>query len=354
MTSETADRSDSVAEDTPTVRRAVARAVDGPVRVEPTDGSGHPGNEVVRVHRPDGRTAYLKVATDDWGGERVAREAAVLRHVETRTAVETPTVLAADADADPPYLLTTALPGRPLTARIADGVDPETYATVCRRVGAATARLHAVRLDAAGTVTGGDRSGLALDTRPWPTVLRETAVEASPAPPRFPDLPGRVAALVAGRARDLRLDAGATVVHGDLHAGNVFVAPLGALDFESAVVGDPAFDLVRAESVAVDGRPDLDCRTRERARAALHEGYRDGAAAADTPVGADGLPPRYARRRPVYRVVTFLQTVLTVEHWAVETPATDDLRGWVRDEFDRRVAAARSPPTAGRGVASTD
>ncbi len=331
----------------PPVRRALRAAVDRRVTAVTDADSGHPGNAVRRLALADGTRLYLKVATGEWGRDRLARETTVLRYLGDHAPLSVPEVVAAStggsgADDPPPFVATRPLSGDPLAARLASGVDSETYAAVCRRVGRALARLHAVRLDAAGTVTGGDRSGLAVDARPWPAVLRETAIEGSPVPPRFPDLPRRVATLLSGRAGDLRLDGPATVVHGDPHPGNVVADPLGVLDLESAVAGDPAFDLVRAASVAVDGRPDLDRRTRERARAALHEGYRAGARAVDTPVGADGLPPRYERRRPVYRAVTFLQTVLTFEHWAVETPATDDLRRWVRDEFDRRVAAART------------
>lgn len=330
------------------LRRALEAAFsDHRVRgVERPGGSGHPGNEVVRVRLAGEPTeAYLKVATaDDWGRERVARETAVLRAIADRAPVRVPSVLAADPDADPPFVATRPLPGRRLVDRLAESVDGDAFAAVLRSVGATMAGLHAVRLDDVGVITGADDTGLALADDPWPAVLRRTKVEAPPTPERFADLPDRVGTLFEEHVPDLRVDR-PTLVHDDLHAQNVFADPLGAIDFESSMAGDPAFDLVRTEDVAVDGRPDLDADTRERGRTALLEGYREGARRFNTPTGSDDLPPGFRRRRPAYRAVTFLMTVLTFEHWAVETPETTDaLADWVRSEFDRRLDAARATP----------
>lgn len=337
------------------LRRAVAAAFpDRTVAaVDRPGGSGHPGNDVLRVDLAgDPGRAYLKVATDGAAGRRrIARDAALTRYVGRHAPVRTAAVLAADPDGDPPYLATAPLSGERLVDRLesdGDGVRADSLVPVLRRVGAATAGLHAARFDRAGAVVGGDADRLELDHDPWPTVLREGIVGAHSVPDRFEDLPERAADLVRSRADDLRLAASggahgpAAVVHDDLHAENVFDGDRpGVIDFESGTVGDPGFDLARTEDLCVDGRPGLSEAERRTVRTAFRDGYRAGASAHGVPVASDGLPHRFGERRPVYRAVAFLRTAVTFERWAVEAPEpVDELAAWVREEFDRRVEAA--------------
>lgn len=361
--------SDPLADVSSALRRAIAAAVPGRTVecVEYPTGSDRPGNEVVRLSFADAPGAYLKIATADDATERIAREAALARFVGANAAVRTPAVLAADAGADPPFLATRPLAGERLADRLESdeqgNVDPDSLASVLTRVGQATAGLHAARFDRAGAVTGGDESGLDLVERSWPRLLREQVVEAHSVPERFVDLPERAGDLLRERSAVLELDGdrAATVVHDDLHAQNVFDAggetdttqgrdpdrdpdepDLGVLDLESAMVGDPGFDLARTEDLAIDGRPDLTEAERETARAALRVGYRTGAAAHGLPVPPAGLPSGFEAHRETYRVVTFLLTAVTFERWAPGAPEpVEDLAAWVHEEFDRRLALAR-------------
>ncbi|PSQ58641.1 hypothetical protein BRD18_05385 [Halobacteriales archaeon SW_7_71_33] len=323
--------------------------------VERPSGSDYPGNEVLRVAFADGEpaAAYLKVATADDGSERIAREAVLFRYLDAHGAVTVPTVIAVGPAADPPHLATAPLPGTRLFDDLAgdeNGAadpDPDSLRPLLCRLGRALAGVHAARLDRAGWIRGGDADGLDLAVDPWPTVLRERVVEPHPAPDRFADVPGRAADLIAEGAAALELSSDdrpePTVVHGDCHLQNVHDDPLGVVDLESAKAGDPVYDLAYTEDLAIDGRPELTAAERDDLRAALRDGYRTGADAHDLPVAASGLPPGYEHRRATYRSVTFLVTVATFERWAPEADEpVDDLTEWVREEFDRRVAAARS------------
>ncbi len=325
-----------------------------------SSGSGHPGNAVLRVELAAGSppAAYLKVATDDWGDERARRDAAVTRYAHRHAPVRVPRVLAAadghDADANaedvPPYVATAALSGVPLADDVgtATPVNVDALATAFRRTGVAMAGVHALSFDTPGRVVGGDETALDVAAAPWAETLRERVVTDPPVPERVPDLPDRASALLDESAALLSPDDGAmpgrvTLVHEDLYPGNVLAGrPPGVIDFESAMVGDPGYDLARTEDAVLDGRPDLDRATRERVRDALYAGYRAGADAFGTPTGPDGLPPGYRRRRPTYRVLTHLSMVHAFEHWAADVPAdSDELLDWIRETFDRRLAAAR-------------
>ncbi|PSQ18456.1 hypothetical protein BRD00_05200 [Halobacteriales archaeon QS_8_69_26] len=343
----------------PAFRRTLAAAFpDRQVaRAARPGGSDHPGNDVLRVTFADGGgpgAAYLKVATDGDAG-RIRRAAALSEYAGHHAAVRTPAVLAADPGADPPYLASAPLSGRPLADRIGgdrhDASDDRALVAVLRGVGRATAGLHAARFDRAGAVRGGDADGLDLAGEGWASVLRAVRLDPMSLPDRFGDLPGRAADLLESSAGRIELgDGEATVVHDDLHSENVFATDSGTqqdrpgiLDFEVGMVGDPSLDLVRTEDLAVDGRPDLDEGTRERIRVALFDGYRTGARAHGLPVGPDGLPRGFDDRRPVYRVVTFLRTAITFESWAPDGPEpVDEMAAWVRDEFDQRVRNARA------------
>jgi aminoglycoside phosphotransferase (APT) family kinase protein len=298
------------------------------------EGADHPGNRTVRVTFADGGTAYLKVATDG-DTRRVVRDAAAAAYVRANASLRAPRVLAVDGDADPPYVATAPLSGESLLAR-QRATDEDGRAALVRTVGRTLARLHEPAFETAGRIVGGDADGLDLAETAWAAALRTSLDErtAMHFPDRFADLPERADALLADAAGAL---AGfePALLHEDPNRGNVLLCdgePPGLIDWETAVVGDPALSLARAESHHVDVA-DADADLRERLRAALYDGYR--AVAGDLPAG-------YERRRPIYRVVTFLLTAQTFDLWAPEaSEPTADLAAWVRREFDARLRAAR-------------
>jgi len=104
------------------------------------------------------------------------------------------------------------------------------------------------------------------------------------------------------------------------------------LDWERALVGDPALDLADAESHLVE-LPGAETAERSVLRNGLREGYR---------AYAGTLPDGFECRAPVYRAVAFLLTPQTFDLWAPEADEpTGALAEWVRTEFDTRLDAAR-------------
>jgi len=298
------------------------------------DGADHPGNRTVRVTFGDGSRAYLKVATDG-DARRVVRDAAAARFVRANAAVRAPRVLAVDGEADPPHVATAPLSGESVLAR-QRATDEDGRVALVRTVGRALAGLHEASVETPGRIVGGDADGLALVETGWPDALRTTLDEraAMHFADRFAGFPGRVDALLADAA-DALAGFDPAVLHEDPNRGNLFVCDdgqPGLIDWETAVVGDPALSLARGESHHVDVADAAD-DLRERLRAALYDGYRDA---------AGGLPVGYERRRPVYRVVTFLLTAQTFDLWAPGADEeTDELARWVDREFAARERAAR-------------
>jgi aminoglycoside phosphotransferase (APT) family kinase protein len=298
------------------------------------EGADHPGNHTVRVTFADGTAAYLKFAADG-DARRVVRDAAAARFVRANAALRAPEVLAVDGKADPPYVATAALSGESLLAR-QRATDENGRAALVRTVGRTLAHLHEPEFETPGRIIGGCADGLDLAETAWPAALRTSLDERTGMhfADRFAALPERADALLADAAGAL---AGVepALLHEDPNRGNVLLAdgePPGLIDWETAVVGDPALSLARGESHHVDVA-DADPDLRERLRAALYGGYR---------AVAGGLPAGYEQRRTVYRVVTFLLTAQTFDLWAPEaSESAADLAAWVRREFDARLRAAR-------------
>lgn len=292
---------------------------------------GRPGNTVARVRFVDGwpREAYCKLVTD--GSDRVTRAAGGAGYARA-CGVRAPRVLAAELDADPPWLLTARLSGVPLAARWS-GADRPARERLLRRVGSHLARLHEVRPSETGRITGFD-GHLRTTGESWPATLAATVEERGEAlvADRFADAPGRLADAVR-TARDALRDGDRALLHGDPNRGNCLVEPLGTLDYERALVGDPAFELVDAVSHLAES-PDASRASEAAYREALLAGYRDRAGT---------LPPGCEQRQPVYRAVAFLTAVQTFHLWApdAEEP-TDELAAWVREEFEERLDAARN------------
>ena len=190
----------------------------------------------------DGREAVVKVGPPPrarllaYEEGLIPAEAEYLRLVRAHApGVPVPEVLATSpAGAGPQWLITSFLPGRPLTERDSP--------TARQQLGAAVARIHEI---------SGDRFGYSGD-RPhgadWPTafaaMLESLRADAAAWGVPLPPLDGLVDRHRATLAEVTR----PALLHFDLWDGNVLVAPDGSLsgvvDGERHLYGDPLLDLV--------------------------------------------------------------------------------------------------------------
>lgn len=284
-----------------------------------------PGNETALVRFEDAQRAYLKTATDT--SRRLVRETAATRYADAHCRVGVPTVIAADPSGDPPYLATEPLPGTALNDPWTDGEDRE---PLLRQAGRAIAGIHEVELDEPGVIVGGDADGLDLRGETWTEVLCETVRWRATDwfADRFADIPDRLVAAI--REIDPTLE-DVTLLHADCSRINIHLDPDGLLDWERALVGDPAFDLTDAVGHLVD---QYDVDEEEKLTEALYDGYRER---------AGSLPTGLERRRPLYWAIAFLLVPQTFEGWAAEVDQpNDELAANVREEFDSRLSEVRS------------
>lgn len=288
-----------------------------------------PGNQVGRVRLGDGETVYVKTATDTT--RRLVREAAATRFAAANCAIAVPEVLAADLDESPPSLVLAPLPGTPLND---PWTDDQPRAPLLRKAGRTLAAVHEAAFDAPGRIVGVDGAdALERTDETWTETLCSTIQWRAEDwfADRFSDIPERLVDLVRELEPTLR-DATPVLLHGDCSRINVHVDPEGLLDWERALVGDPAFDVVDAEGNLVE-QIDVDDDAEPRLRTAFRDGYRSE---------AGSLPVGLSERRPLYRVFAHLLVPQTFEDWAptVERP-NDELAANVREEFASRVAMAR-------------
>lgn len=310
------------------VERAVRTALPGRTIGEIESKPTRPGNHTAFVTFADAAPVYVKTATDT--PKRLARETAAIRYASAHCSIGVPSIVAADPDGDPPSLVTEPLPGTLFNERWTAGEDRE---PLLRRLGHVIAGVHEARFDRPGVITGGDEDGLALTDSSWTETLCATVEWRASDwfPDRFADMPPRLVETI--RAVDPGLhDTTPTLVHGDPSRINVHLDPDGLLDWERALVGDPAFGLVDAAFHHL-GQPDVDEAEREVLTAALHEGYRSR---------AGSLPPGIERYRPLYRAISYLLVPQAFHDWAPDADAPlDDLAADVREEFDSRLETAR-------------
>jgi Ser/Thr protein kinase RdoA (MazF antagonist) len=310
------------------VRRALADALPDATPTDVDAQTTRPGNETARVAFADRDPVYVKVATDT--GVRLRREVAATRYAGVHAGVGVPEVVAADVDAAQPYLVTAPLPGTLFNDPWTDGADRE---PLLRAVGRTLAGVHEARVARPGTVEGWADGDLVLGADSWTDALCRT-IEWRVADwfaDRFAALPGELVDLV--REVDATLgDAPATLLHADPSRINVHLDPHGLLDWERALAGDPAFDLVEARFHHLD-QPDVADDEQPRLREALLDGYR---------AERGHLPANYDRLEPLYWATAHLLVPQTFEEWApdVDRPA-DELAADVRQEARSRMAAAR-------------
>lgn len=309
------------------IRHAAGAAFPGRSIREVEPQETRPGNETARVTFEDGRVCYLKTPTDTT--ERLVREAAAVRYAGAHCDVETPAIVVADPTGDPPYLATAPLPGTALNDPWTGGGDRE---RLLREAGRAVAGVHEATFDRTGIIEGGDLDGLELSERSWTETLAATVEWRGRDwfAERFADAPGRLAAAI--RAFEPTFDGPATLVHGDPSRINLHLDPVGLLDWERALVGDPAFGLVDATFHLLE-QPDVGDDERPALRDALYDGYRQH---------AGELPTGLADNRPLYRAVSYLLVLQAFEDWSADAePPSDELAADVREEFDSRLAAVR-------------
>ena len=305
--------------------REVAEAIEKPE-------SGHQGNRTLRVRFADGKSVFLKIRVDG-DAERNEREAATTRYARTHCAVRVPSVVTADSTFSPPYLATAPLEGAPANEDWEMGGRRE---AIARDVGRAVAGISAARFDDHGWITGGNGEHLDCESAGWSEVLAD-AIERKATqvqyPDRFNDVPGRVGDLLRDNS-DVLAGATAALVHHDTRPENVYRNERpGVIDWEWTLVGDPGLGLCWGEEWVAD-RADVSEGNRECLRDAVRNGYRGHAG--ELPRGLD-------RRRPFYRVVTFLPKLQTFDLWVSDAPEpTQDLADWVRSELDDRIAAVEA------------
>ena len=341
------------------------------------------GNDTVRVDFADGDSVYLKVAIAG-DGSRIARERAVLAYVAGTGSVPVPSVLAADADADVPYLATGPAPGRELLPAF-EAAGRSRRRSLLWRVGAALAAVHERRFETHGEILGDGRhggaldtadgrsaddvtgggAGLELETADWTDVLCAT-IERTREIGTTDRLEGHFAAVrdCVEANRDVLDGAPAALLHGDVAKPNAFVVDrdrgsdgerdrrsggergrgpdadiendagspgIALIDWELAHVGDPARDLVRARDQLCN---EFDTDGPSRLGEAVYAGYR---------ARAGGLPEGFAARRPIYRVVRVLGRSGFIDQWAtyLDEPV-EDLVDRIDAELDSRLDAVGS------------
>jgi aminoglycoside phosphotransferase (APT) family kinase protein len=310
------------------LREAIDRAFPTRTISDISKQNARRGNAVGRVTFADGQVAYVKTATDT--DRRLTREIAATRYAENHCPVEVPTILAAETKSSPAYCVLTPLPGTPLNEPWTDGEDRE---PLLREAGRTLAGVHEARFEGPGRIRDGDEHGLELTDETWTETLCGTVEWRAEDwfADRFEEIPQRVVEMLREAAPVLD-GVDARLLHGDSSRINVHLDPNGLLDWERALVGDPAFDLVDAYGHLVD-QVDVEEAEQPLLTDALHDGYREA---------AGSLPAGYERRRPIYRVLAFLLVPQTFEAWAPTVDRPDDeLAEDVRVEFENRLDAAR-------------
>ncbi|AGN00574.1 aminoglycoside phosphotransferase [Salinarchaeum sp. Harcht-Bsk1] len=310
------------------VERAVGSALPSCTVATIEPQTVRPGNHTARVDFENADPVYVKTATDT--SRRLEREIAATRYAAAHSGVETPPIVAADAGGEPPYLATEPLPGTIFNDAWRDDGD---RGRLLRLVGRAIAGVHEARFDRSGVVEGGDRTGLDLVGEDWADVLCRTVEWRADDwfPDRFDDLPERLVSVI--REFDPAVAGTPTLLHCDPSRINVHFEPLGMLDWERAMVGDPAFGLVEAAFHHLE-QPDVSEEERRELEAALHEGYRERAG--DLPTGLE-------RNRPLYRAISHMLVPQAFEDWSsdVDRP-NDELAANVREAFTDRLERARA------------
>lgn len=286
-----------------------------------------PGNETGFVIFSDGESCYVKTATDT--PTRLTRETAAIRYAGKHCQIEVPSIIAADATGDLPYLIMEPLPGTVLNEPWTEGGD---RAPLLEQTGYTIAGIHEAGFEQPGIITGGTADSLELTETTWTETLCKTIEWRAEDwfPDRFSDIPGKLTETIREINPTLN-GTTPTLLHGDLSRINIHLDPNGLLDWERAFVGDPAFGLTDAAFHHLD-QPDVSEAERSTLVSALYDGYRKK---------AGELPYGLNDRRPLYRAISYLLVPQAFNDWASSAEEPDELAADVREEFDTRLTKAR-------------
>ena len=352
-------------------------------------------NETFGVEFTDGGRAFCKVATDG-NGTRIARERAVLRYVSAERQIRVPTVLAADRNGSPPYLVTAPVSGRelsvvwngtgarsgetsadgdvgggsagtadcdvrdgaagderasgdaaPADVRVAREREDPVREALLRRVGRMLGTLHAERFDSHGEIVGAAGGGAESpddSTLPPDTAGRHLAVEPGPWPDVLRSTIERTREI--GTTDRLAGHYEAVIDCVESNRDRLTGAPAALLH------GDVAMQnlFVADEIAAIDwelshvGDP---ARDLVRAEDQLLNGFDSTGPEryADALYDgyrerAGGLPEGFAERRPIYEVVRMLGRSGFLDQWATHLgEPMDALADRAEAELRSRLAA---------------
>lgn len=290
--------------------------------------NARPGNKTARVEFADRGPVYVKVDLNSVG--RVRREIAGVRHASTYASVNVPEIVAADPDADSPYMITRPLAGELMNERWTADDDRE---VLMHAVGSTVAATHEARLDEVGIITGWADGRLRLDAMSWTETLCATVRSRAESEfsNRFSELPDDLVSTIRAINPTLKVDS-ASLLHGDPSRINIHLEPNGLLDWERALVGDPAFDLVETIFHHL-GQPDVDESEKPVLREALLAGYREQ---------RGHLPEQFDTYEPLYWAIAYLLAPQTFDKWAPQADApTDEIEEDVREEAYSRMTAAK-------------
>jgi aminoglycoside phosphotransferase (APT) family kinase protein len=285
-----------------------------------TDLGGESPNLVAAVTLEGGTRYALKCAPESGTPSDLAKEAAVIDYVARETDVSVAPVVAVDRDPDDalPYLVTAWAAGGDLQATLQSTPRP-LQTRLFDRLGATLATLHAqTGFDAPGEIVATGPRSFEVDTGDsWAELFARRLADRveSLGGTRFEPLAEDVWDDVSERLRALETGAAPVLLHGDIGDGNVTYDGTDVdrvLDWERAFVGQPEYDLCRAEVRYFwsqwGGSDPL--------QSALYSGYRS----------VRDLPEGFDRRRRLYLATFYLRSLSTYEAWG--PGLTDDLDGF--------------------------
>lgn len=215
-----------------------------------TDGcSKYPGGSTI-VFAAGG--AHVVKLFEPIFAEAAATEQAALAHVHGKLGVPTPGVVATGELEGWRYVVMDRLPGRSLREAWS-GIPPVGRQAVCRRLGEAIARLHALPVET-----------LAVPRPGWAGFLSRQA-ERCVEHQRAHGLPGHWLAQIPAFLASVPLPAGPCVLlHTEVMRDHVLVQPdgtgwtvSGLFDFEPAMLGAPEYELASVGIFLAGGDPAL-------------------------------------------------------------------------------------------------